>query len=56
MPTPICKSPALSTISLSPSTPYYDGNVRTARLLRTFILHKGGCSLNGSFSLEVHHA
>jgi Fic family protein len=36
--------------------PYYDGNGRTARLLATFILHKGGYGLNGSFSLEEHHA
>jgi Fic family protein len=36
--------------------PYYDGNGRTARLLATFILHRGGYSLNGFFSLEEHHA
>ncbi len=36
--------------------PYYDGNGRTARLLATFILHMGGYSLNGFFSLEEHHA
>ncbi len=36
--------------------PYYDGNGRTARLLATFILHKGGYGLNGFFSLEEHHA
>ena len=35
---------------------YYDGNGRTARLLATFILHKGGYGLNGFFSLEEHHA
>lgn len=32
--------------------PYFDGNGRTARLLATFILHKSGYGLNGSFSLE----
>ena len=36
--------------------PYYDGNGRTARLLATFILHKGGYGLGGFFSLEEHHA
>jgi Fic family protein len=35
--------------------PYYDGNGRTARLLATFLLHRGGYSLNGFFSLEEHH-
>ncbi|MEK7477212.1 MAG: Fic family protein [Candidatus Coatesbacteria bacterium] len=36
--------------------PYYDGNGRTARLLATFILQKGGYGLNGFFSMEEHHA
>jgi len=36
--------------------PYYDGNGRTARLLATFILHKGGYGLGGFFSLEEHYA
>jgi len=36
--------------------PYYDGNGRTARLLATFILHRGGYGLGGFFSLEEHHA
>ena len=36
--------------------PYYDGNGRTARLLATYILHRGGYGLNGFFSLEEHHA
>ncbi len=36
--------------------PYYDGNGRTARLLATFMLHRGGYGLNGFFSLEEHHA
>ncbi len=36
--------------------PYYDGNGRTARLLATFVLHRGGYGLNGFFSLEEHHA
>lgn len=36
--------------------PYYDGNGRTARLLATFLLHRGGYGLHGFFSLEEHHA
>lgn len=36
--------------------PYYDGNGRTARLIATFLLHRGGYGLNGFFSLEEHHA
>jgi Fic family protein len=36
--------------------PYYDGNGRTARLLATFILHRGSYGLHGFFSLEEHHA
>ena len=36
--------------------PYYDGNGRTARLLATFMLHRGGYGLQGLFSLEEFHA
>ncbi|MEK7703738.1 MAG: Fic family protein, partial [Myxococcota bacterium] len=36
--------------------PYYDGNGRTARLLATFLLHRGGYGLNGFLSLEEYHA
>jgi Fic family protein len=36
--------------------PWYDGNGRTARLLATFLLHRGGYDLHGFFSLEEHHA
>lgn len=36
--------------------PFYDGNGRTARLLATFLLYRGGYGLNGFFSLEEHHA
>lgn len=36
--------------------PYYDGNGRTARLLATFLLHRGGHGLQGLFSLEERHA
>lgn len=36
--------------------PYYDGNGRTARLLATFLLQRGGYGLHGFFSLEEYHA
>ena len=36
--------------------PYYDGNGRAARLLATFILHRGGYGLGGIFSLEEYHS
>jgi cell filamentation protein, protein adenylyltransferase len=36
--------------------PYYDGNGRTARLLATFLLHRGGYGLRGLYSLEERHA
>ena len=36
--------------------PYYDGNGRTARLLGTFLLHRGGYGLHGFVSVEEHHA
>lgn len=36
--------------------PFYDGNGRTARLLATFLLHRGGYGLHGLFSLEEYHA
>jgi Fic family protein len=36
--------------------PYYDGNGRTARLLATLILHRGGYDLKGIYSLEEYYA
>lgn len=36
--------------------PYYDGNGRTARLLTTFLLHRGGYDLKGLYSLEEYYA
>lgn len=34
--------------------PYYDGNGRTARLLTSFIMRKGGYGLKGIYSLEEY--
>jgi Fic family protein len=36
--------------------PYYDGNGRTARLLTTLVLHRGGYDLKGLYSLEEYYA
>ncbi len=36
--------------------PYIDGNGRTARLLATLILYKGGYDLKGIYSLEEYYA
>ena len=36
--------------------PYYDGNGRTARLLATIILHRGGYDLKDLYSLEEYYA
>lgn len=36
--------------------PYYDGNGRTARLLTTLLLHRGGYGLKGIYSLEEHYS
>jgi Fic family protein len=36
--------------------PYYDGNGRTARLLTTLILDRGGYGMNGIYSLEEYYA
>ncbi len=36
--------------------PFLDGNGRTARLLATLLLHRGGMGLRGFFSLEEYHA
>jgi Fic family protein len=36
--------------------PYFDGNGRTARLLTTLVLHKGGYDLKGIYSLEEYYA
>ncbi len=36
--------------------PYYDGNGRTARLLTTLVLRRGGYDLKGLYSLEEYYA
>ena len=36
--------------------PYYDGNGRTARLLATVMLHRGGYDLKGLYSLDEYYA
>ena len=36
--------------------PYYDGNGRTARLLATIMLYRGGYDLKGLYSLEEYYA
>ena len=36
--------------------PYYDGNGRTARLLTSFVMRKGGYGLKGIYSLEEYYA
>lgn len=36
--------------------PYYDGNGRTARLITTYLLHRGGYDLKGLYCLEEYYA
>ncbi len=54
LPTPLIA--ALAHYQFVTIHPYDDGNGRTARLLATFLLQRGGYGLNGYFSLEEHHA
>lgn len=47
---------ALAHYQFATIHPYFDGNGRTARLLTTLILHKGGYGLRGIYSLEEYYA
>jgi Fic family protein len=53
---PIPVVAALAHYQFATIHPYYDGNGRTARLLTTLILHKGGYGLRGIYSLEEYYA
>ncbi len=54
LPTPLIA--AITHYQLTTIHPYYDGNGRTARLLATLVLHRGGYDLNGLYSLEEYYA
>ena len=47
---------ALAHYQFATTHPYFDGNGRTARLLTTLILHRGGYGLRGIYSLEEYYA
>jgi len=47
---------ALAHYQFATIHPYYDGNGRTARLLTTLVLHRGGYDLKGLYSLEEYYA
>lgn len=47
---------ALAHYQFATIHPYFDGNGRTARLVTTLLLHRGGYGLNGIFSLEEFYA
>jgi Fic family protein len=54
LPTPL--RAAIAHYQFATIHPYYDGNGRTARLLTTLILHRGGYGMNGIYSLEEYYA
>ena len=47
---------ALAHYQFATIHPYFDGNGRTARLLTTLILYRGGYGLRGIYSLEEYYA
>jgi Fic family protein len=47
---------ALAHYQFATIHPYFDGNGRTARLLTTLLLHRGGYGLRGIYSLEEYYA
>lgn len=53
IPTPIIA--AIAHYQFATIHPYYDGNGRVARLLMTWIMHKGGYDLKGLYSLEEYY-
>jgi Fic family protein len=54
LPCPLCAG--IAHYQFATVHPYYDGNGRTARLLTTLILHRGGYDLKGLYSLEEYYA
>jgi Fic family protein len=54
--TPVPITAALAHYQFATIHPYFDGNGRTARLLTTLVLHKGGYDLKGIYSLEEYYA
>ncbi len=55
-PLPVPVISALAHYQFATIHPYYDGNGRTARLLATMLLHRGGYGLKSIFSLEEYYA